>query len=99
MFLSYNNRTAVFNYVDSINKNYYHIDIPKEVDDYLKNLPKVIYTITEFDKTERLILEWQGYPMIPEYSFEETLTHVISYIKKHYKKHSVNQNKLNLEFF
>jgi len=90
MFLSYEDRTAVFNYVDSINKNYYHINVTKEVDEYLKQLPKVIYTITEFEEPEKKLLELQGYPIFPEYQFEETLSYVISYIMKHHKKHSVN---------
>ncbi len=90
MFLSYNNRTAVFEYVDSINKKHYHIDIPKEVDDYIKNLPKVIYTVTEYEQPEIQLLEGQGYPVIPEYQFEETLSYVVSYITKHYPKHAVN---------
>lgn len=91
MFLSYNNRTSVFEYVDSINKKHYHIDIPKEIDDYIKNLPKVLHTVTEYEQPEMQLLEWQGHAIIPEYRFEETLSHVVSYIKKHYQKHIVNK--------
>ena len=90
MFLSHDNRTAVFEYVDSINKKHYHISIPKEIDDYIKNLPKILHTVTEYEQPERQLLEWQGYPIITEFQFQETLSHVVTYIKKHYEKHSVN---------
>lgn len=89
MFLSYENRTAVFDYVDSVNKKFYHIDVPKEFDEYLELLPKVLYTVTEFDETEFKLLEIQGHTMIPEYQFEDVLSHVVAYIKNHYEKHAV----------
>jgi len=89
MFLTYENRDAVLDYVNSINKSYYHVDIPKEYDEYLNNLPKVIYTVSEFERPEMILLELEGYQVNQDYQFSKTLNHLIEYIKKNHSKHAV----------
>lgn len=89
MFLSYENRDLVLDYVDSIGKNFYHVEIPKEYDEYLRHLPKVVYTITEFDKPEMILLNLEGIEVSQDYEFTQPLAHVVGYIKKNLPKHAV----------
>ena len=89
MFLAYENRTAVLDYVESINKKYYKIDIPKEFDEYLKHLPKVLYTVDQFETPEYILLELEGVSPDREYIPDKALNHVLEYMKKNHPKHYV----------
>lgn len=97
MFLNYENRDAVLDYVDSIGKDFYHVNVPKEFDEYLTNLPKVIYTVTEFDKPELILLELEGVQVNKDYQFIEPLNHIVNYIKKNHPKHAVRLNFFNFQ--
>jgi len=90
MFLSYEKRDEILEYVDSINKSFYHINIPKEFDEYMSTLPKVIYTITQFDKPDLVLMDLLGIPANQDYHPVAALNHVVEYIKKHYPKHAVS---------
>lgn len=91
MFLSYENRDAVLDYVDSIGKTHYKVDIPKEYDEYLSHLPKVVYTVSEFDKPELILLELEGVEVNKDYEFTRPIAHVVEYIKKNHPKHAVKK--------
>jgi hypothetical protein len=89
MFLSYENRDAVLDYVDSIGKNFYHVDVPKEYDEYLTHIPKVVYTISEFNNPEYILLGLEGVQVNKDYEFTNVHAHVVEYIKKNHPKHAV----------
>lgn len=89
MFLSYENRDAVLDYVDSIGKSFYHVDIPKEYDEYLNNIPKVVYTVSEFEKPELILLDLEGVQVNQDNEFTRPVAHVVEYIKKNHAKHAV----------
>ncbi len=89
MFLSYENRDAVLDYVDSIGKNFYRVDIPKEYDEYLSFLPKVVYTMSEFRQPELILLDLEGIQVNKELEVTRSFDHAVEYIKKHHAKHAV----------
>lgn len=89
MFLDYQNRSSVLNYVEKINKKYYKINIPKEYDEYLAHLPKILYTIDQFEKPENIILELAAVKDFQEYFPEKALRHTVDYIKKYYAQYAV----------
>jgi len=90
MFLSYEKRDNILEYVDSINKSFYHINIPKGIDEYISTLPKILYTIAQFDKPDLVLMDLLGIPANQNYHLKSALNYVVEYIKKHYPKHAVS---------
>jgi len=90
MFLDSKNRSAILDYVRTINKTHYNIEVPHEFDEYMENLPKVLYTALDFKNPEHILLELGGIKLQQSYFTNEFLNHVVEYIKKHHSQHSVN---------
>ena len=89
MFLEYNNRTSVLEFVEKINKKYYNVKIPDEYDEYLKHIPKVIHTMDQYDDAEFKLIEMLGFKVNREYHTAQIIKSVIQFIIKKFPQYKV----------
>ncbi len=89
LFLTYENRTTILDYVMAINKTYYHITIPKGHDEYMSTLPKVLYNGQQFTKEDLALFDIVGVIDDPFGEFNTLTNHVVLYFQEYYPMHAV----------
>ena len=73
-----------------LNLNDYIKTPGKNVLDYIKSLPKVVYTMHMYEEEEFNLLQRLGFHFAKSVEYRHIFDHIISFLKSKYPKYEVN---------
>jgi hypothetical protein len=96
MYLSHADHDKVRQQVQNLKLNHYIFYPSKESLDYIKSLPKTVYSMQMFEEGEYSLLKYLGSHFIPFNEYKLIFEHIHKYLDKHYPQYKVTDLSLTI---